>query len=180
MKPDSATLGQWRRTHDYEVWTHCQTKNEPPLTLWEAHGAGVVRLPDQDTLMHVIKGGVPHHVEQLFGYWRACDSDIVWFRIVRDDRVHYAMVLGGCPSAYESDKLLWICPSCANVLQQHEIVTGRKGVQRFWRQEGSFIDEFNNPVEHRTCDKCGHVHPPAYRFRQLGKLDSSMTPEVAW
>ena len=113
--PDSPTVGRWTRTHDYDVWTDCRAADAPPLTLWEARENGVLRIPDDETVMHVVKGGTPHHVAQLFGYWRACDSDLVWFRIARADFVRYAIVLGGTPEAYVNDAILWNLPVLRHV-----------------------------------------------------------------
>lgn len=166
MKADSPFLGRWQRTHDYDIWTMCRPASTPDLTLWEKHGEGVVRVPDNDSVMHIIHGGVPHHIVGLFGYWRTCESDVVWFRVKREQQVHYAMVLGGCPSEYGTDTISWVCPSCANVLTAIEIKTGRKGLARFWAQEAPTVERFNASAAERTCGRCGHEHPLAYTFRQ--------------
>ncbi|HXP77236.1 MAG TPA: hypothetical protein VN823_24070 [Stellaceae bacterium] len=176
--PDSPTVGRWTRTHDYDVWTDCRAADAPPLTLWEARENGVLRIPDDETVMHVVKGGTPHHVAQLFGYWRACDSDLVWFRIARADFVRYAIVLGGTPEAYVNDAILWICPSCATSLGRRDFATGPHGIEKFWRGEAESVTAFNSDRAHRTCPSCGHEHPPAYRFRRAG-LDEA-APAVAW
>jgi ribosomal protein S27AE len=173
--PGSATLRQWTRTHDYDVWTDCRPESDPPLALWEARGAGVVRVPDQATLMHVIPGGTAHHVEGLFGYWRQSDADIVWLRAARGEFVHHAMVLGGSPGAYKMDRILWICPACATVIARHEFATGPHQLERFWRGEREAIASFNNSS--RACPRCGHVHPPAYGFRRDG---ADAAPALAW
>jgi hypothetical protein len=176
--PDSPSLGRWTRTHDYDVWVECRAADAPPLTLWEAREGGVLRIPDDETVMHVVKGGTPHHIEQLFGYWRACDADVVWFRIARDDFVRYAIVLGGTPEAYAKDAIFWICPACAAPFDRHELVTGPHGIERFWRGEAEAVAAFNADRARRTCPRCGHEHPPAYRFRRAGLDDAP--PTLAW
>lgn len=168
------------RTHDYLVWTDCRPSEEPSLTLWEAHGAGVVRVPDSHTLMHVIAAGVPHHIEGLFGYWRICDSDIVWLRSFSGGLVRYLMVLGGSPAAYEKDAILWICPACAQVIGRRDLATGWLHAQRFWRYEARIIAAFNADPEQRTCSKCGAVHPAAYRFRRAGVSIETGASQATW
>ncbi len=184
IEPDAATLRRWTRTHDYLVWTDCRPADAAPLVLWEAHGKGVVRLPNSDALMHVIAGGVPHHVEGLFGYWRACDSDIVWLRAAGGGVVRYVMVLGGSPAAYEKDAIQWICPICAGVIERTEIATGWTHAQRFWRREADIVAAFNADPARRTCPACAHVHPPAYRFRRAGVVAGdaadAATVALAW
>ena len=119
---------------------------------------------------------MPHHIERLFGYWRACDSDIVWFRIVQAEWVHYAMVLGGQPGAYQKDAILWICPSCASRIGHAEIETGRRRSAQFWRREKDIVGAFNENEAARTCNQCGRVHPLAYRFRRLS-VEGRDSPE---
>ena len=165
INPDSTVLGKWQRTFDYDVWTQCHQEADDPLTLWEKVPGGVVRVPKAESVMHVISAGIPHHIAGLFGYWRTCGSDIIWLRIVRDGFVHEAMVLGGCPSAYEQDSISWICPSCATEFGKVDIATGRKSGQRFWAEEAKAVAKFNDSPEARTCPNCSRVHPLAYSFR---------------
>jgi hypothetical protein len=176
IAPESATLRQWTRSHDYDVWTDCRAQSEPPLTLWEGRGRGVLRIPDEATLMHVVSAGVPHHVEHLFGYWRQSDSDLVWLRATREGWTHYAMVVGGSPAAYKMDRILWICPACGETMGQHEFATGPHALERFWRGERAAVSDFNAAPEKRTCPSCGHLHPPAYEFLKPG----AAAPEMSW
>ena len=179
IEPGEATLGVWKRTQDYDVWTDCRPKSAPPLTLWEARGERVIRIPDNDAVMHVVSGGVPHHIEGLFGYWRVCDSDLIWFRTLQEDWIHYAIVLGGCPSAYLNDAVVWICPQCGTHMHRQSAATGRQDMRQFWRLEERAVQEFNRGEDGRKCVKCGHLHPPAYRFQSTGK-DKTPSPEIAW
>lgn len=176
IDPESATLGQWTRSHDYHVWTDCRAETEPPLTFWEARGKGVVRIPDEATLMHIVSAGVAHHIEHLFGYWRQCDSDLMWLRVARGKWTRYALVIGGSPDAYKSDRILWICPACGETMRLKEFATGPKGIERFWRAEREAVAAFNAASEHRTCSRCDHVHPPAYPFQKPGVP----APDIAW
>ncbi|MGH7089582.1 MAG: hypothetical protein ACREFQ_11850 [Stellaceae bacterium] len=178
IAPDSPSRGCWTRTHDYDVWVECRAADAPPLTLWEARDGGVLRIPDHPTVMHVIKSGTPHHIAELFGYWRASDADIVWFRIAREDVVRYVLVLGGTPGAYAKDAILWICPACAATLDRREFATGPHGIERYWRAEAEAVATFNGDRARRTCLSCGHEHPPAYRFRRGEPGDAP--PAIAW
>jgi hypothetical protein len=164
LKRPPSERGHWHRTADYFIWTDVRANADPPLSVWELRPGGAVRIPDGDTLMHVIRGGTPHHIDHLFGYWRVCDADIVSFRSVQPDAVYYALVLGGCPGAYNKDALLWVCPKCAHVLERHEVATGRTGWDRFWDEEGRRVRAFNADATPRTCARCGFIHPRAYRF----------------
>jgi hypothetical protein len=164
LRRDPAERGRWHRTVDYFVWTDMRGRDDPPLSIWELHRGGAVRIPDTDMSMHVIRGGTPHHIEHLFGYWRVCDTDIVAFRSVQADGVYHALVLGGCPGAYNKDAILWVCPKCAHILGCHEVATGRIAWDRFWVEEEARVRDFNADPSRRTCARCGCVHPNAYRF----------------
>ncbi len=178
VKPDASTLGKWQRTFDYDVWTHCSTDGNDPHTLWEKVEGGVVRIPKHESTLHVVKAGTPHHVAGLFGYWRTSDSDIIFFRVVREGVVHEAMVLGGCPSAYEQDSISWICPSCATEFGKVTVSTGRKNISRFWAEEVKAVARFNSAESQRTCPVCARVHPLAYEFKRPGMPDAH--PELDW
>jgi hypothetical protein len=178
IQPQAASLGKWQRTFDYDVWTHCHTADVDPFTLWERVPGGVIRIPRLDTVMHVIKAGTAHHIEGLFGYWRTSGSDIVWFRVVRDGLVHEAMVLGGCPGAYENDSISWICPGCAKEFGAVTIDTGRKRLHRFWAEEPEIVEKFNSSEQARTCPDCARIHPPAYRFRRHDAPET--LTDLAW
>lgn len=177
--PTSTVLGQWKASHDYDIWTDCRASQERQLTLWEARKGGVVRLPNTASLMHVIPGGVAHHVEGLFGYWRACDSDIIWLRVERDGLARNAMILGGSPGDYKKDHILWICPACAATIHDVEIETGRARMDLFWAREREIVAAFNADERQRTCPSCTHVHPPAYTFRTKDAKASGPS-DLAW
>ena len=177
--PSSSALGQWKRTHDYDIWTDCRSSTDAPLALWEAWNDGVLRIPDKTSVMHIIPAGVPHHVEGVFGYWRACESDIVWLRVARGELTHYAMILGGSAADYNKDRILWICPACATTVHSVEIETGRTKLSEFWAREPAIINEFNADERLRTCPNCSHVHPRAYPFR-ANASQVALTPDVIW
>lgn len=177
--PSSQVLGRWERTHDYDIWTDCRSPAEEPLALWEARSNGVVRIPDAASVLHVIPGGVPHHVQGLFGYWRACDSDIIWMRLGREDFTRYAMILGGSPADYVKDRISWICPGCATTVHSVEIETGRANLSEFWAREPAIVAEFNADERLRTCLNCARVHPLAYPFRG-GASQAAPTPDELW
>ncbi len=165
LLPESAGLGEWRATSDYQVWTQCVPLTGPQLVLWETRGRGVVRIPDLDTILHAIPAGVAHHVEGLFGYWRVSQSDILWMRARRDPWVHHAMILGGDrANASQIDVICWICPQCATHFGHREIEFRRKSPGTFAASEEAAIASFNTAEAARTCPSCGKLHPPAYRF----------------
>jgi len=178
VTPDALTLGKWNRTFDYDVWTQCNNKGCDPYTLFEKVEGGVVRVPKLESTLHVIKAGTAHHISSLFGYWRTSDSDIIWFRVVRDGFIHEAMVLGGCPSVYEQDSISWICPSCATEFGNVSIQTGRKSLSRFWAEESVVLSAFNASESKRTCPNCSRLHPLAYEFKRPGDPDPH--PELNW
>ena len=180
VTPNSPSLGQWKRTFDYDVWTQCSKDGLDPYTLWEKVEGGVVRIPKLESTLHVIKAGTPHHIAGLFGYWRTSDSDIIWFRVVREGLVHEAMVLGGCPSAYEQDSISWICPSCAKEFGKVSIKTGRKNLSRFWAEESVVLSNFNASESSRTCPKCSRLHPLAYEFKRPRDADDNPNPDLNW
>ena len=180
VMPESDTLRRWHRTHDYQVWTDCRSDADPQLALWEAHAGGVLRVPDDNTVMHVVSGGVPHHVEGLFGYWRACDSDIVWIRTRHEGSARHVMVLGGCPGAYRKDVILWVCPACATQFNRHEILTGPKGLGKFLRAQAEIVASFNADESLRTCPKCNAVHPLAYPYRGEDGAPEARAGDPAW
>lgn len=156
--------GKWSRSHDYFVWADFRSHDEPPLTVWKKIPQGVVRIPDHDTVMQIVESGTPHHIEHLFGYWRVCDADIITVRSVQPDGVYYCLILGGTTGTYLGDSIQWICPECGHVLANFDIKSGRAGWERFWEEEAKCVATFNADASLRTCDKCGHEHPLAYRF----------------
>ena len=164
LKPVDGPFGRWVGTVDYVVWSGCYGLDDPPLTVWELHDRGALRIPDKDDLMHVIRGGTPHHIEHLFGYWRVCDADVIYFRTRQDDAVYYMLVAGGRPGHYAKDSLLWVCPKCATQYNRHDFDTGMAHWKRFWDAELGLTRSFNDDEGLRTCPQCNHVHPPAYGF----------------
>ena len=164
LKPADGAHGRWLASVDYVVWSGCFATSEPPLTIWELYDAGAVRIPDKTDIMHVIPGGKPHHIEHLFGYWRVCDADIIYFRTVQDDEVYYLLVAGGRPGNYSTDALLWVCPKCATQFNRHDFETGIARWKRFWDAEMEHVRAFNNDKALRTCPECAHIHPPSYGF----------------
>jgi hypothetical protein len=175
---NSPLLGRWNKTHDYDVWTECKPAEAAALRLWEVRGAGVVRIPDNASVLHVIKGGTAHHVEGVFGYWRTCDSDIIWVRVEREGVTRYAMIVGGSPSDYHKDVISWICPRCATSLHSVELQTGRAKLNEFWAREAEIVAAFNADEALRTCTNCAHVHPLAYSFRS--DRAAAPDPDLAW
>jgi hypothetical protein len=173
VNPANPAMGQWRSTRDYDVWSQCLPEEQAPLTLWEALGNGVLKIPDSDSLMHIITAGTPHHVEHLFGYWRVCEADIIWFRARRHGMVYYTMVLGGCPPAYLADTILWICPKCATRLSPHSVAREAKKKGKFWAEEVEVVNRFNASTAQRICPSCHHEHPPAYSFQRTIQSDQS-------
>lgn len=180
IEPNAETLGHWSQTQDYLVWTECRNANERPLTLWQAQGPGVVRLPDNDALMHVIAAGVPHHIEGVFGYWRTCGADIVWLRAVRGEHVRYVLILGGSPTEYRNDVIQWICPVCASAIDRHEVKTRWSDPSRFWDREAEIVAAFNADSSRRSCPNCRNVHPLGYRFRRAEVRPDPETEMLFW
>ena len=164
LKPKDGPYGRWQATVDYIVWSGCFAQDDPPLTVWELHEGGALRIPDQDDLMHIIRGGTPYHIEHLFGYWRICDADMVYFRTRQEDAVYYLLVAGGRPGNYTRDSLHWVCPKCATHLDRHDFKTGMAGWKRFWDAELDHVRAFNADAALRTCPECEHVHPAAFGF----------------
>ncbi len=174
LKPDLSYLfefntapenrGKWSRSHDYFVWTELRALTDPPLTVWKQIPEGVVRIPDSETVMQIVDGGTPHHIEHLFGYWRICDADIITVRSVQAEGVYYALILGGCSGTYFSDSIQWICPKCGHLLAKFDIESGRARWNAFWDEEAKCVAAFNEDPALRTCDECGAEHPLAYRF----------------
>ena len=164
LKPPDGGFNRWQASVDYIVWSGCWPKDAPGLTIWELVEGGAVRIPEQDNLMHVIRGGTPHHIEHLFGYWRVCDADIIYFRTVQRDEVYYLLVTGGKPGSYKTDALLWVCPKCATQMNRQDFLTGKAGWKRFWDAELDRVRTFNADESLRTCPGCGFVHPAGYGF----------------
>lgn len=164
FKPVDGPFGKWQRSEDYIVWSGCFPETEPPLSIWEMHNGGAVKIPNRDDLMHVVRGGTPYHVEHLFGYWRVCDADLVFFRTVQPGEVYYLLVAGGRPENYAKDALVWVCPECATQFNRHEFETGMRRWRKFWDAQLELVRKFNDDESLRTCPSCGHVHPQAYGF----------------
>ncbi|MGC4028114.1 MAG: hypothetical protein QM696_04480 [Steroidobacteraceae bacterium] len=173
--PDSKTLGQWRVSDDYQIWTDRRPVGQGELTLWEQHGRGVVRVPDNKTLMHVISAGTSYHVANLFGYWRRSAADTIWFRIQREGIVHHVILMGGDRTTPTlRDTLHWICPACATSFGEVEVVSQRRNPSSFQEAECAAVNAFNASDANRKCPGCGEVHPPAYSFRSQG---AASTPD---
>jgi hypothetical protein len=164
LRPKDGPFGQWLATVDYIVWSGYFEDADPPLSIWELYEGGAVRIPERDDLMHVIPGGTPYHIEHLFGYWRICDADMVYFRTRQEGQVYYLLVAGGRPGNYTHDTLLWVCPKCAARFNRHEFETGKVAWKRFWDAELDRVRAFNDDAALRTCPDCAHLHPPGYGF----------------
>ena len=155
---------EWHESVDYLVWRACLPKGAPGLRVWEKFDNGVAIVPERDALMHQIPAGRPYHMEHLFGYWRNCGGDTIFFRTVQGDDVYYALVLGGTHGAYQSDGVMWICPKCATELGHHRVDGGKTRWRAFLARQLELVRAFNEDESLRTCQNCGFVHPTAYGF----------------
>ena len=92
LQPFDGDFGTWQPTEDYFVWSACRSTDSLSLSVLELYEKGVVRVPDQVNIMHTIRAGIPHHIEHLFGYWRVCDADTLYFRTVQNTKVYYLLL----------------------------------------------------------------------------------------
>lgn len=180
LKPEGGGFGRWQATVDYVVWSGCFSEDDPPLTVWELHDTRALRIPEKDDLMHIIRGGTPYHVEHLFGYWRICDADMIYFRTRQQGEIYYLLVTGGRPGSYAKDALLWVCPKCACQFSRHDFETGMARWKRFWNAQLGLVRSFNDDEALRTCPSCGHVHPPAYGFYPSDDVPPEAEARIRW
>ena len=164
IQPVDGDFGTWKATEDYIVWSASWPTDALNLSVLELYENGVVRIPDQENTMHTIRAGTPHHIEHLFGYWRLCDADTLYFRTIQDAKVYYLLIIGGKPGAYNSDTLLWVCPKCAMTFNEHRFETGKSGWRQFWETQLNCVRDFNSDLSLRKCPKCEFEHPLSYGF----------------
>lgn len=162
---DLAALGKWQEAFDYRIWSARLSLDAPQFQLFEMLSEGILEIPQQGSrLMHLIKAGVPHHVSSQWGYWAVSDTDRIWIRAEWQGYAYYTIIMGGTPSAYQSDRLRWYCPQCGAV--SHEVVyeTAQQGWRGFWDAEVRAVEQFNTDASLRTCPACSSLHPFAYSF----------------
>lgn len=61
--------------------------------------------------------------------------------------------------AHEQDGLMWFCPNCNDKLFEEYF-----HLVDIETQFGPVFDRFYRSLEHRTCRRCGHVHPAPAKY----------------
>lgn len=154
--------GRWREASRYQIWTKRVPLDEPALSLLERRDGGVLRVPDQERVMHRIPAGTPYHVEHSFGFWRTTGSDTLFLRAEVEGDAYYTMIVGTHSPQFGTEMLSWFCPRCGQPLQTATFELRRFGLEAFWAFALECARAFNAAPATRACRGCGHVHPGAY------------------
>ena len=152
----------------------------PERTLFEYWPAGVVAIPNRPRLFHVVPAGIPFHVEHLFGFWRASQSDTVFMRIQQAQVTAYTLIVGTTAESYETDDYVWYCQVCGRELHRVHFNTRRFGTPAFWSGATERAREFNAGAQLRTCQGCGAIHPVAYGFDEAEDQPAEATARQEW
>src|SRR5580704_5454392 len=85
--------GSSQEASRYQVWTRKDALTAPALSVLERRDGSVLRVPERSRVMHRIPGGVPYHIEHLFGFWRTTAADTIFIRAEAEDGVYYTLIV---------------------------------------------------------------------------------------
>lgn len=168
----------WQEASRYQVWSRLDGLAEPPLSILERRDGNVLRVPERSRVMHRVPGGVPYHIEHLFGFWRTTGADTIFIRAETDENVYYTLIVATTGPDVGTDTVAWYCPKCQAELQADAFETARFGLRAFWTHAHELAQRFNE--QGRTCPSCGHVHPFAYGFDVQHDADEERAGRAAW
>lgn len=154
--------GNWLAASRYNVWTKRMGPGDAPLSVLERRDGRVLRIPDQERVMHQIPIGTPYHIEHDFGFWRTTGADTLFLRAEYDGATFYTMIVGTHGRKFGSEAISWFCPRCGELVLTVAFDMKRYGLAAFAAFALDQVRDFNAAASARTCAKCGHVHPSAY------------------
>lgn len=170
--------GSWQEASRYQVWTRKDAPTLPPLSVLERRDGVVLRVPERSRVMHRIPGGVPYHIEHLFGFWRTTAADTIFIRAEMDDGVYYTLIVATTGAGVGSETVAWYCPKCQAELESDTFPSARYGLRAFWSHALALARAFN--AAKRTCPGCGHTHPFAYGFDAGQDGEGEREARAAW
>jgi predicted RNA-binding Zn-ribbon protein involved in translation (DUF1610 family) len=110
-----------------------------------------------------VPAGTPYNIARLFGFWVVNDADALLLSAKRGETDYYMLVVGGRSDGLRQATCLFVCPKCAAQFGEAGFeIRGNYG--DFIAFASKRVRAFNAEASHRTCPRCGHVHPPTYGF----------------
>jgi len=170
--------GSWQEASRYQIWTRKDALSVPALSVLERRDGNVLRVPERSRVMHRIPGGVPYHIEHLFGFWRTTGADSIFIRAEMDESVYYTLIVATSGPDVGTDTIAWYCPKCQAELESEAFDSARFGLAAFWSHAGDAARAFN--ASKRTCPACGQAHPYAYGFDGAADGDDERAGRAAW
>jgi len=170
--------GSWQEASRYQVWTRKDALTEPALSVLERRDGEVLRVPERSRVMHRVPGGIPYHIEHLFGSWRTTAADTIFIRAEMDESVYYTLIVATTGQDVGTDTVAWYCPKCQAELRSEAFDSARYGLRAFWTHALELARAFN--ASGRTCPGCGHVHPYAYGFEAAHDGDDERVGRSTW
>lgn len=172
--------GVWQRASRYSVWSKEYPAQAPALSIVEALPGGLLRVPDDPRLFHVIPAGTRHRLEHLFGFWRISGSDTVIVRAQVDRAVSYTFIVRNDWPEYAADETLFACANCDLELQRFTFETPRFGVQAYWTEALRLARAFNAQYSGRACTACGNSQPLAYGIDEEADTAEERAARMQW
>ncbi len=163
QEPDR--LGCIHAVGTYWIWAQTYSPHAAPLRLLEWTAQGIADITTDRYSVHVVKAGVAHHIEGLFGYWLIADADHIWIQAPRSNSRHYVLIAGGKTGVNRVHTITWYCPSCGYQLGEAHRLSHDGTPAAFLEAQAAVVETFNASVTARTCRQCSTVHPLAYAFR---------------
>lgn len=170
--------GSWQEASRYHVWTRKDPASAPALSVLERRDGRVLRVPERSRVMHRVPGGVPYHIEHLFGFWRTTGADTIFIRAESDESVYYTLIVATTGPDAGTDTVAWFCPKCGTELESDAFPSARYGLRAFWSHALHLARAFN--ASKRTCRTCGHEHPYAYGFDAAQDDGAERVGRAAW
>jgi nitrite reductase/ring-hydroxylating ferredoxin subunit len=158
-------LGCIHAVGTYWIWAQTYSPHDTPLRLLEWTAQGIADITTDRYSVHVVKAGVAHRIEGLFGYWLVADADHIWIQAPRSDGRRYVLIAGGKTGVNRTHTITWYCPSCGHQLGEAHRLSHDGTPAAFLEAQAAVVEAFNASVAARTCRRCATVHPPAYAFR---------------
>lgn len=121
-----------RKDYHYDVGEEFFYQLEGDMLLKTMQGATPVDVPIREGDIFLLPGGVPHSPQRF-----ANTVGIVIERVRHPD---------------EKDGFIWYCDVCHNKLYEEYL-----HISDIEAQLPPVFDRFYSALEHRTCDRCGHV-----------------------
>jgi hypothetical protein len=178
--PATGATGGWQKASRYSVWTKEFPASAPALTIVEALPQGLLRVPDDARLFHIVPAGTRYRLEHLFGFWRSSDVDTIVIRAAVDQTVSYTLIVRNDWPEFSKDEIVFTCPNCDAEVERFPFATPRFGIAAYWHEALQLARKVNAEYAGRACASCGNPSAHAYGIDETEDTAEERAARARW